>query len=59
VQIEIAVAHQAMATILLGTLVWGSHALGRAQIGSHPQQGIKIPLRKRPSFLDFQRPNRH
>jgi cytochrome c oxidase assembly protein subunit 15 len=28
VQIEIAVAHQAMATILLGTLIWGSHALG-------------------------------
>jgi cytochrome c oxidase assembly protein subunit 15 len=28
VRIEIAVAHQAMATILLGTLIWGSHALG-------------------------------
>ncbi|WBO21129.1 COX15/CtaA family protein [Sphingomonas abietis] len=30
VDIPIAVAHQAMATILLGALIWGSHALGRA-----------------------------
>jgi cytochrome c oxidase assembly protein subunit 15 len=28
VEIGIAVAHQAMATILLGTLIWGCHALG-------------------------------
>ncbi|MBA2936594.1 COX15/CtaA family protein [Sphingomonas sp. CGMCC 1.13654] len=31
VQIEIAVAHQAMATVLLGTLIWGSHALGETR----------------------------
>jgi heme a synthase len=29
VEIEIAVAHQAMATLLLGSLVWGGHVLGR------------------------------
>ena len=29
VDLPIAVAHQAVATILLGTLVWGGHALGR------------------------------
>jgi cytochrome c oxidase assembly protein subunit 15 len=29
VNIPIAVAHQAVATILLGTLIWGGHALGR------------------------------
>jgi cytochrome c oxidase assembly protein subunit 15 len=29
VRIEVAVAHQAMATILLGTLIWGSHSLGQ------------------------------
>ncbi|HEY0314878.1 MAG TPA: COX15/CtaA family protein [Sphingomonas sp.] len=34
VEIGIAVAHQAMATILLGTLIWGGHALGYA--GARP-----------------------
>jgi cytochrome c oxidase assembly protein subunit 15 len=29
VEIPIAVAHQAVATILLGTLIWGGHALGQ------------------------------
>lgn len=29
VRIDIAVAHQAVATVLLGTLIWGGHALGR------------------------------
>jgi cytochrome c oxidase assembly protein subunit 15 len=33
VAIPIAVAHQAMATILLGTLIWGGHALGRMPAG--------------------------
>ena len=28
VRIDVAVTHQAMATVLLGTLIWGSHALG-------------------------------
>jgi len=31
VPIPVAVAHQAMGTILLGALVWGSHAIGRQQ----------------------------
>ncbi|WP_454886819.1 COX15/CtaA family protein [Sphingomonas oryzagri] len=31
VRIEVAVAHQAVATILLGTLIWGSHALGETE----------------------------
>jgi cytochrome c oxidase assembly protein subunit 15 len=31
VQIDLAVAHQAMATLLLGAVVWGSHALGRSE----------------------------
>lgn len=35
VRIEIAVAHQAMATILLGTLIWGSHALGHPGASDH------------------------
>jgi cytochrome c oxidase assembly protein subunit 15 len=35
VRIEIAVAHQAMATILLGTLIWGGHALGREGVADH------------------------
>jgi heme a synthase len=30
VEIRIAVAHQAVATLLLGALVWGGHVLGRA-----------------------------
>ncbi len=34
VAIPIAVAHQAVATLLLGTLVWGGHALGRAEPGN-------------------------
>jgi heme a synthase len=32
VQIDLAVAHQAMATLLLGALVWGGHALGQAEV---------------------------
>ncbi|MDH7638903.1 COX15/CtaA family protein [Sphingomonas oryzagri] len=31
VRIEVAVAHQAVATILLGTLIWGCHAIGEAE----------------------------
>lgn len=30
VSLPVAVAHQAVATLLLGALVWGSHAIGRA-----------------------------
>jgi heme a synthase len=30
VEIDLAVAHQAMATLLLGALIWGGHGIGRA-----------------------------
>lgn len=32
VRIDVAVAHQAMATLLLGALVWGGHAIGRSPL---------------------------
>lgn len=35
VELPVAVAHQAMATILLGTLVWTAHALGEMQRREH------------------------